>query len=100
MHAGRVKIESHSSCRASAILKYFCPLGKFQILRKIRKQQLTLVYAKICCMMLKEKKNLHGQRYSLNRKPMENYNKPVVVCLKHIMENSIVQTRVLLLSVE
>ena len=24
--AGRVKIVSHSSCRASAILKYFCPL--------------------------------------------------------------------------
>ena len=26
MFAGRVKIVSHSSCRASAILKYFCPL--------------------------------------------------------------------------
>ena len=26
MFAGRVKILSHSSCRASAILKYFCPL--------------------------------------------------------------------------
>ena len=24
--AGRVKIVSHSSCRTSAILKYFCPL--------------------------------------------------------------------------
>ena len=24
--AGQVKIESHSSCRISAILKYFCPL--------------------------------------------------------------------------
>ena len=27
MFAGRVKIVSHSSCRASAILKYFCPLN-------------------------------------------------------------------------
>ena len=27
MFAGQVKIVSHSSCRASAILKYFCPLG-------------------------------------------------------------------------
>ena len=26
MFAGRVKIVSHSSCRTSAILKYFCPL--------------------------------------------------------------------------
>ena len=26
MFAGRVKIVSHSSCRASAILRYFCPL--------------------------------------------------------------------------
>ena len=26
--AGRVKIASHSSCRTSAILKYFCPLGQ------------------------------------------------------------------------
>ena len=26
MFAGRVKIVSHSFCRASAILKYFCPL--------------------------------------------------------------------------
>ena len=25
--AGRVKIVSHSSCRTSAIFKYFCPLG-------------------------------------------------------------------------
>ena len=25
--AGRVKIVSHLSCRTSAILKYFCPLG-------------------------------------------------------------------------
>ena len=24
--AGRVKVVSHSSCRTSAILKYFCPL--------------------------------------------------------------------------
>ena len=24
--AGRVKVESHSSCRTSAIFKYFCPL--------------------------------------------------------------------------
>ena len=27
MFAGRVKIKSHSSCRTSAILKYFCLLG-------------------------------------------------------------------------
>ena len=27
--AGQVKIVSHSSCRTSAILKYFCPLGYF-----------------------------------------------------------------------
>ena len=26
--AGRVKIVSHSACRTSAILKYFCPLEK------------------------------------------------------------------------
>ena len=26
MFAGRVKIVNHSSCRTSAILKYFCPL--------------------------------------------------------------------------
>ena len=26
MNAGRVRIVSHSSCRTSAILKYFCPL--------------------------------------------------------------------------
>ena len=34
VHAGEVKIVSHSSCRTSALLKYFCPLpslteGKF-----------------------------------------------------------------------
>ena len=28
MFAGRVKIESHSCCRTSAIFKYFCPLAK------------------------------------------------------------------------
>ena len=27
MFAGRVKIVSHSSCRTSAVLKYFCPLS-------------------------------------------------------------------------
>ena len=31
MFAGRVKIVSHSSCRASAILKYFCPLCIYDI---------------------------------------------------------------------
>ena len=30
MFAGRVKIVSHSSCRASAILKYFCPLLSYR----------------------------------------------------------------------
>ena len=29
--AGRVKIISHSSCRTSAILKYFCPLIVFRV---------------------------------------------------------------------
>ena len=29
--AGRVKIVSHSSCRTSAILKYFCPLRMYQV---------------------------------------------------------------------
>ena len=31
--AGRVKIVSHSSCRTSAILKYFCPLTGFSALK-------------------------------------------------------------------
>ena len=30
LFAGQVKIESHSFCRTSAILKYFCPLYGFQ----------------------------------------------------------------------
>ena len=38
MFAGQVKIVSHSSCRTSAILKYFCPLVRnfacFQLLTK------------------------------------------------------------------
>ena len=28
MFAGRVKVVSHSSCRTSAIFKYFCPLAR------------------------------------------------------------------------
>ena len=32
MFAGRVKIVSHSSCRTSAILKYFCPLHVISII--------------------------------------------------------------------
>ena len=27
MFAGRMKVVSHSSCRTSAIFKYFCPLN-------------------------------------------------------------------------
>ena len=34
--AGGVKIVSHSSCRTSAILKYFCPLRVKQLLQGIR----------------------------------------------------------------
>ena len=30
MFEGRVKIVSHSSCRTSALLKYFCPLSHKQ----------------------------------------------------------------------
>ena len=30
--AGRVKIVSHSSCRTSAILKYFCPMAVYACL--------------------------------------------------------------------
>ena len=33
--AGRVKIVSHSSCRTSTILKYFCPLDSFKFLDKV-----------------------------------------------------------------
>ena len=32
--AGRVKVVSHSSCRTSAIFKYFCPLFKYEIMLK------------------------------------------------------------------
>ena len=31
--AGRVKIVSHSSCRTSTILKYFCPLHEILVLQ-------------------------------------------------------------------
>ena len=33
--AGRVKVVSHSSCRTSAIFKYFCPLGNI-VIKKIQ----------------------------------------------------------------
>ena len=33
--AGQVKIVSHSSCRTSAILKYFCPLSAIIILNMV-----------------------------------------------------------------
>ena len=43
--AGGVKIISHSSCRTSAILKYFCPLGtKKTPLYKHTKQMLKLIH--------------------------------------------------------
>ena len=34
--AGRVNIVSHSSCKTSAILKYFCPLNYRQVCVKIQ----------------------------------------------------------------
>ena len=33
--AGRVKIVSHSSCRTSAILKYFCPLHDYLLINTV-----------------------------------------------------------------
>ena len=39
--AGRVKVASHSSCRTSAIFKYFCPLSfmlKFYLLDILKKR--------------------------------------------------------------
>ena len=36
MIAGRVKIVSHSSCRASAKLKYFCPLLGLSVMSQLQ----------------------------------------------------------------
>ena len=44
MYAGRVKIVSHSSCRTSAILKYFCPLPSIQRVYLLLLQVLTKEY--------------------------------------------------------
>ena len=46
--AGRVKIVSHSSCRTSAILKYFCPLSFCQLGPSINRLA-TNGNTKLCC---------------------------------------------------
>ena len=42
--AGQVKIVSHSSCRSSAILKYFCPL---QTLKFLPSQPIMIIFSDI-----------------------------------------------------
>ena len=43
--AGRVKIESHSSCRTSAILKYFCTLVFYCLFRAVPWVRLYVIVA-------------------------------------------------------
>ena len=52
--AGQVKVVSHSSCRTSAIFKYFCPLHYGESLYKQFKETL------ITAMMID-----HNKRYSM-----------------------------------
>ena len=49
MFAGRVKIISHSSCRKSAILKYFCPLGLLSFFFISCQSQHSYLYKAVLC---------------------------------------------------
>ena len=56
--AGRVKIVSHSSCRTSTILKYFCPLRSHTFLEIDHKRISTVIFLlsadsfkKGCCQL-------------------------------------------------
>ena len=74
----RVKIVSHSSCRTSAILKYFCPLCLHGIKKKYHN------FPHQTNMLSRATREMSQSRYKNNYYSADNF--PVLFfCEKHIM---------------